>query len=233
MTANARIYLDETDRQRPFSPREEEQDDGVLGGAPPELVSFHQRLDDFYRKGFTGQRQPYAINGAFSILAGIISLILPVFLDSGALAYAGPILVVRGALTLALTLSSPRLGGFVIALLSSLLYILTGISLMLNIFNDPYSLILLFSAYFILTGIATILFAMFCRRRYSGHWELLVVSGVLNLDLALISLSRLPEHFIWTLVIFLGLDFITHGSALLAVAFASDDGPDRRTGAQL
>lgn len=69
---------------------------------------------------------------------------------------------------------------------------------------------------------------MFYRRQYSGHWEWLVVSGVLNLELALICLSRLPEHFIWILTIFLGLDLMTHGSALLAVTLASNGTANRR-----
>jgi uncharacterized membrane protein HdeD (DUF308 family) len=195
------------------------------------LVSLHQRLDSYYRKCFAGQWQPYAVNGTFSILAGIISLILPVFLDSKVLAYAGGILVVRGALTLVSTLIASPPGGFTISLLSASLYLSAGVCLLLNVLVEPISLVWFFAAYFVSTGIATILFAMFYRRQYSRHWEWLAVSGVLNLELALISLSRLPEHFIWILTIFLGLDLIAHGSALLAVTLASSDTANRRAGA--
>jgi uncharacterized membrane protein HdeD (DUF308 family) len=193
--------------------------------------SLHQRLDGYYRKGFTGQWQPYAVNGTFSILAGTISFILPVLLESKYLAYAGGILVARGILPLVSTLSAPLPGGIVISLLSSFVYLLMGICLTLNIFVEPISLVLVFSAYFVSTGIVAILFAAFYRRQCSGHWEWLVVSGVLNLNLALISLSRLPEHCIWILTIFLGLDFIAHGSALLAMALTSNDDADRHAGA--
>jgi len=101
---------------------------------------------------------------------------------------------------------------------------------MLSIFAESISLIWLFSAYFIAAGIGTLLFAASCRRRYCGHWEWLAVSGVLNIELALIALSRLPEDYIWSLIIFLGLDFIAHGSALLAVALTSNE-EARRAGA--
>jgi membrane protein HdeD len=197
----------------------------------PDFISLHQQLDGYYRKVFSGVWQPYAVNGAFSILAGSVSLIVPIFWASSVPAYAGSILMVRGVLTLASVLKAPFPKAFRISLLSSFLYLLTGICLLLNLFNEPRSLIWLFSVYFVLTGAATILFAMSYRRRFSGQWEWLVVSGVLSLDLALITLSRLPEPFIWTLTIFLGLDFIAHGSALVAVAFASNAGADRRADA--
>jgi uncharacterized membrane protein HdeD (DUF308 family) len=193
----------------------------------PDPLSLHQRLEDYYKKAFTGQWQPYAINGTFSILAGMLAVALLVLLDSNIFLYAGGILVTRGALALVLTLSTPRPRGFATSILLNLLYLSAGICLILNIYTESSGLILLFSLYFIATGVATILFAASYRRRYSGHWEWLVISGVLNLDLALICLSRLPEDFIWSLTIFLGLDLTAHGSALLAVALTSA----RRAGA--
>jgi uncharacterized membrane protein HdeD (DUF308 family) len=227
----AAIYLLESDRQRPFPPPEERQGDGVFRAAQPELASLHQWLDAYYGKVFTGRWKLHAFNGAFSILAGIISLLLPVFLDSGFLAFAGIILTARGALTLIAALSAPLPGGFAIGGLPGTLHLLAGLCLLLNVFVDPAGLVLFFAAYFVLTGFAAILLAVFCRRRYSGQWEWAAVSGVLNFDLALICLSRLPEPFIWTLAIFLGLDLIAHGSALLAVTLAANDNADRRAGA--
>jgi uncharacterized membrane protein HdeD (DUF308 family) len=210
----------------------EGQSEGDFETHNPDFVSLHQWLDGVYSKGFVGQWQSYAINGAFSILAGTILLILPVILDSSVLACAGAILAVRGTLALASTFSAPMPGGLATTLLSSLLYISAGICLMLVTFTETSGLILFFSLYFFATGITTILFAALYRRQYSGHWEWLLVSGVLNLDLALITLSRLPEHFNWVLTIFLGLDFIAHGSALLVVALNSNDDAGQRSSAR-
>jgi uncharacterized membrane protein HdeD (DUF308 family) len=188
-----------------------------------DFISFHQQFEDYYRKAFAGAWRPYAVNGAFSILAGTISLIAPIIWVSGIPVYAGSILILRGILTLTSALKASFPNGFGISLLSCFLYLLMGITLMLSFFSEPGSLILLFSAYFVLTGAATILLALSYRRRFlSGQWEWLAVSGVLNLVLALIALSRLPEPFIWTLTIFLGLDFIAHGSALFALAFGPE-----------
>jgi uncharacterized membrane protein HdeD (DUF308 family) len=167
----------------------------------------------------------------FSILAGLAALISPVFLDNSVFIFAGVILAARGALILASVLSTPLPGGFASSILSGFFCLLTGGCLTLNLFREPESLILLFSAFFISTGIATILLATSCRRYYLAGWEWLAVSGALNLDFALISLSRLPEHFIWTLAIFLGLDLIAHGSALLALVLGSTRNVDRRADA--
>jgi len=228
---DARTYLGERARQRSFAARGEGQDEGGLGGVQPDFESLHRRLDGYYRKGFTGQWKAYAINGTFSVLAGLVSLILPVLLDSQALAYAGGILVLCSALTLVSTLSAPPPAGSAISLLLGLLYLAAGIYLTLNMLTESISFIWLFSIYFVAAGIATLLFAASCRRRHCAYWEWLAVSGVLKLDLALISLSRLPEHFIWVLTIFLGLDFVAHGSALLAMALTSNDDAGRRAGA--
>jgi uncharacterized membrane protein HdeD (DUF308 family) len=222
---------DERGRQRSFSPRGTGQDEAGSGDVQPDYDSLHQRLDTLYRKGLTGQWRAYAINGASSVLAGLISLILPVLFDSQALAYAGGILVMYGALTLAFTLSAPPRAGFGILLLLSLLHLPAGIYLMLEVFTEPISFIWVFSAYFAATGITTLLFAVSCRRRHCAHCEWLAVSGVLKLELALIALSGLPVGFIWSLTIFLGLDFITHGSALLAVALVSNEDDGLRPGA--
>jgi uncharacterized membrane protein HdeD (DUF308 family) len=212
--------------------RAEEQDEGGLGRRdPPDLVSFHRRLDTYYREAFTGQWRLCAISGAFSILAGIATLLLPVVRESEIFAYAGGILLVRGVLALVSLLSAPRFRGSAIIFLSAFLYLSGGIYLIRNVITEPISLIWFFAAYFISTGIAALLFAVSYRRKYSGPWEWLLIGGVLNLELALISLSRLPEHYIWILIIFLGLDFITHGSALLAVALSANDNSSRRAGA--
>jgi uncharacterized membrane protein HdeD (DUF308 family) len=162
----------------------------------------------------------------------MIVLLLPVLWDNVILTYAGAFLVVRGSLTLISKLFAPSPRQLPITLLlSASLYFSGGICLILGKFTEPISLIWFFSAYFITTGITGILFAVSCRRSYFRRWEWLLVSGVLNLELALISLSRLPENFIWVLAIFLGLDFIAHGSALLAVALGSNAGADRPEGA--
>jgi len=72
-------------------------------------------------------------------------------------------------------------------------------------------------AFFIIEGIASIMYALDHRREPSGRWGWMLVSGLIDLVLAAIILVGLPGTAAWALGILVGINMIFGGTALLAM----------------
>jgi uncharacterized membrane protein HdeD (DUF308 family) len=56
----------------------------------------------------------------------------------------------------------------------------------------------------VIDGILTIIFAVGYRRELSGRWEWMMQGGVMDLVLATIIISRLPDSLTWALGLLVG-----------------------------
>jgi len=79
--------------------------------------------------------------------------------------------------------------------------------------------------FFILEGVATIMYAIDHRRQLSGRWAFMLASGVIDLLLAAIILAGLPETAAWAIGLLVGINLIFGGSAMLAMAARKLDPP--------
>jgi uncharacterized membrane protein HdeD (DUF308 family) len=73
-------------------------------------------------------------------------------------------------------------------------------------------------AFFVIEGIATIMFALDHRRQLSGRWEWMVASGFVDLALATLVLLGLPGTAPLAVGLLVGINMVFGGSALIAMA---------------
>jgi len=67
-------------------------------------------------------------------------------------------------------------------------------------------------------GVVSILYATEHRKGFSAGWGWMLVSGLLDLVLAVILLAGLPGTAVWALGVLLGVNMIVGGAALLSMS---------------
>lgn len=152
------------------------------------------------------------------MLLGVLAILLPQFATLGATIIIGWLFLASGVLGLIATFGARGAPGFWWSLISAVLAIAAGLVVLVNPASGALSLTLVMIAFFIIEGIATIMYALEHRRELSGRWEWMLLSGVVDLVLAAIILSGYPGTATWALGLMLGINLIFGGAALLAIA---------------
>jgi uncharacterized membrane protein HdeD (DUF308 family) len=117
-------------------------------------------------------------------------------------------------------------------LLSALLALGAGLILMEWRIEGSAFLAELLLVFFVIEGIATILFAIEHKRRLTGRCQWLLASGVVDLVLAIFVFNTLPEGRDWAIAALIGINLTFGGFALIAVAIGehvSHSRPDFKT----
>ena len=77
------------------------------------------------------------------------------------------------------------------------------------------------AAFFIVEGVATIMYAVEHRNQLSGRWGWMLVSGIVDLILAGIIVAGLPGTALWALGLLVGINLIFGGIAMIGMATAA------------
>ncbi len=80
------------------------------------------------------------------------------------------------------------------------------------------SLTLILIVFFVIEGVASIMFALEHKRELSGRWSWMLASGIIDLILATIIFAGLPGTAAWAIGLLVGINMVFGGSALIAMA---------------
>ena len=80
------------------------------------------------------------------------------------------------------------------------------------------SLTLILIIFFVIEGIASIMFALEHKRELSGRWVWMLTSGVIDLILAAIITAGLPGSAAWAMGLLVGINMVFGGFALIVMA---------------
>lgn len=163
----------------------------------------------------------YLIEGIILLLLGAAAIVLPPLAGLGVTIVLGWLFLIGGVVGLAATFGERRAPGFGWSLLSAVVALLAGISLLWNPLAGLVTLTYVLIAYFVIDGVLSIVHAIEHRREQSSRWEWMVFSGVIDLVLAAMIISGLPGAFAWALGLLVGIDLIFAGSSLIAMALAA------------
>jgi uncharacterized membrane protein HdeD (DUF308 family) len=108
--------------------------------------------------------------------------------------------------------------GFWWSLVSAILGIAAGIVLLLWPLSGVLSLTVILIVFFVIEGIASIMFALEHKRELSGRWSWMLTSGIIDLILATIIFAGLPGTAAWAIGLLVGINIVFGGSALIAMA---------------
>ena len=130
----------------------------------------------------------------------------------------GWLFLVSGVMGLITTFWMRQAPGFWWSLISAVLGIVVGALLLASPVSGAFSLTLVLVAFFIIEGVASIMFALDHKRELSGRWGWMLVSGIVDLVLGAMIFAGLPSTAAWAIGLLVGINMVFGGSALIAMA---------------
>lgn len=166
----------------------------------------------------------FLIEGIILVVLGVLAVVVPRVAGLAVTILLGWLFLISGAVGLATTFTLPHAPGFWWSLVSGVLGMVVGGWLLIQPALGLASLTYLLIAFFIIEGIATIMFALGHKAAPSGRWGWMLVSGIVDLILAAIILTGLPGTIAWALGLLVGIDLLLGGAAMIGMALAAREG---------
>jgi uncharacterized membrane protein HdeD (DUF308 family) len=160
----------------------------------------------------------FLIEGIVLLILGAIAVVVPPVATVAVELFIGWLILLSGVLGLVMTFQTRGSPGFGWSLLSALLGIVVGIVLLIWPLSGVLSLTVMLTAFLTLEGVASIMYALAHRRESSSRWELMLVSGIVDLILAGLILGGLPGTAAWAIGLIVGINLLFGGVALVAMA---------------
>ena len=167
----------------------------------------------------------FVIEGVVLLVLGMLAIVVPPLATLGITIFIGWLLLVSGVVGLFMTFATRGLPGFWWSLVSGLLGVVAGLVLLVWPVSGAVSLTLVLTAFFIVEGVASIMYALDHKRQLSGRWGLMLLSGVIDLVLAAVILAGLPGTALWALGVLVGINMVFGGVSLIGLGLAARSGP--------
>jgi uncharacterized membrane protein HdeD (DUF308 family) len=160
----------------------------------------------------------FLIEGILLLILGMLAIAMPALASLAATVFFGWILLISGFMGLITTLKARRAPGFAWSLVSAILGIAAGGVLLWFPVNGVASLTAVLIVFLVIEGVASILYAIEHRKALSGRWIWMLVSGLIDLALALMLLTGLPGTASWAVGLIIGINMLFGGWALIGMA---------------
>lgn len=161
------------------------------------------------------------IEGILLAILGLLAIALPLFASIAITLFLGWMFLISGVAGLIFTVWARQLPGFWWSLLSAIFALVAGILLIGWPLQGVVSLTLVLGVFFIMEGVASIMYALEHRRELSGRWGWMVAAGILDLIIAALIIAGLPGSAAWALGLLVGINLIFGGASLIGMAFAA------------
>jgi uncharacterized membrane protein HdeD (DUF308 family) len=165
----------------------------------------------------------FLAEGIILVILGLIAILIPVVASFWFTLVVGWLFLISGIVGLVTTFRMRQAPGFWWSLLSGVLGIAAGIVLLVWTASGVVSLTLLLIAFFIVEGVTTIMYAIDHRNQLTGRWGWMLLSGVIDLILAVIILIWLnhQDTAYVALGLLVGINMLFGGTAMIGMALAA------------
>lgn len=163
----------------------------------------------------------FLIEGIVLVILGAAAILVPPLATITFTILIGWLLLISGAVGLATTLWMRHAPGFWWSLLSAAIAIAAGLLLLLWPLTGALSLTLVLGAFFIVEGVASIMYAIDHRNQLTGRWGWMLVSGIIDLIIAGIIIVGWPGTAAWALGLLVGINLLFGGAAMIGIALAA------------
>jgi uncharacterized membrane protein HdeD (DUF308 family) len=160
----------------------------------------------------------FLVEGIILIVLGVLAFLVPALATIAVAIFIGWLFLISGVVGLITTFWARHAPGFWWSLLSAVLGIAAGVVLLAWPVSGAISLTLLLIVFFIIEGVASIMYALEHKRELSGQWGLMLTSGIIDLILAAIIIAGLPGTAAWALGLLVGINMLFGGAAMVAMA---------------
>ena len=160
----------------------------------------------------------YLVEGIVLLILGAIAIVIPPIATLAVTIVLGWLFLASGVVGLFTTFWMRHAPGFWWSLISALLGIVVGAWLLAAPVIGAVSLTIVVVVFFIIEGVASIMFAFDHKRELSGRWGWMLMSGIVDLVLAAFIFAGLPSTAAWAIGLLVGINMVFGGSALIAMA---------------
>ena len=159
----------------------------------------------------------YLAEGIALLILGVLAILVPPIATLAVTIVLGWLFLISGVMGLATTFMMREAPGFWWALLSGVLAVAVGGLLLAAPLRGAFSLTLVLIAFFVIEGVASIMFALEHKRELSGRWGWMLFSGIVDLVLAAIIIAGFPGTALWALGTLVGVNMIFGGASLVGI----------------
>jgi uncharacterized membrane protein HdeD (DUF308 family) len=159
----------------------------------------------------------YLVQGVLLVVAGVLALIYP-FIASVAIVFLlAWILIISGVLQGIGLIGASNVPHYWLQLISAVLAILIGVILLRSPDSGLLIMTVLLIVYFMVEGIAKVIFALTIRP--FPNWGWVLGSGLVGILLSLILWANMPLSSDWVLGLMLGVLLVCEGAAMTYLAW--------------
>jgi uncharacterized membrane protein HdeD (DUF308 family) len=185
------------------------------------------QLKAAFGKSVRDHRILFLVEGIVLFMLGFLAIVIPPLATLAVTIFLGWLFLISGIVGLFTTFWARHAPGFWWSLLSAAIGIGAGLVLLAWPVSGAVSLTLVLIIFFLIEGIASIMYALEHRQQLSGRWGWMLASGIVDLILAAMIFAGLPGTAAWALGLLVGINMIFGGSALVAMALhARTSSPD-------
>ena len=160
----------------------------------------------------------YLAEGIALVVLGVIAILIPPIATLAVTIVLGWLFLVSGVIGLFTTFWMRQAPGFWWSLISAVLAVVVGGLLLTRPVSGALSLTIVVVVFFVIEGVASIMFALDHKRELSGRWGWMLMSGIIDLALAALVFTGLPSTAAWAIGLLVGINMVFGGSALIAMA---------------
>src|SRR5579863_8092389 len=139
----------------------------------------------------------FLAEGIILIILGLAAIVVPLVATLAFTIFFGWLLLISGVVGLISTFKMHPAPGFWWSLVSAILAIVVGVLLLGWPVRGALSLTLLLITFFLIEGIASIMFVIEYRQNLPARWGWMVASGVVDLILAALIFAQFPSSALW------------------------------------
>jgi uncharacterized membrane protein HdeD (DUF308 family) len=160
----------------------------------------------------------FLAEGIILVILGVAAILVPPVATLTVALIIGWVLLFSGIAGLFTTFSMRPMPGFWWSLLSAAIGIAAGLVLLFSPAEGAITLTVVLVAFFVVEGIASIMFAVDHRNELPGTWIAMLLSGIVDLVLGGLIFLGLPSSAAWAIGLLVGINMIFGGFALIAMA---------------
>jgi len=170
-------------------------------------------------KGIAYHRGSFIFEGLLFGILGVVALVLCGIVSEHAQMIYGLVFLASCVVTAIRSFASVAVPGFLLSLLTSLVYLVAGIWLVSAENYSVDGLILFLAILFWIQGVIDLLVSL--QRFESSNWGLLFIGGIIVIVLAFIIWIQTGMVSPWTISVLVGINYFVYAAAILLTAITA------------
>src|SRR5665647_1636359 len=124
----------------------------------------------------------YLAEGFVLLILGFIAIVIPPLATLAVTILLGWLFLISGLIGLATSFWMRQAPGFIWSLVSALLGIVVGALLLASPLSGAFSITLVLIGFFVVEGVASVMFALDHKRELSGQWGWMLVLSLIHIS---------------------------------------------------